>query len=249
MLGPQTPPSQASISTARTWLAGCGWAMVGNETEKEAETLTHCFETFVTWMARFLDGQEPTWLTVVGPSGVGKTMLVRRVCEYISKFGRSVYEKTVLSKTPPMNRQVWQLYSSQQSGHPFKQWELLCPVSDENRARIERARTDWFAAIDELKPQTGDRKIVEVSGQSVEATIPKPFEIRAVDDLVNQRTRKWTLITSNLTRSQIAACWDVRIASRLTRDGSILLDLTGVRDFGLRIEDLTKASSQVSKKK
>lgn len=233
------------IKRAQSWLAGSGWAYVGNETKEEMVILETAYARTVEWFAAMLQGMEPRWLTFVGPSGLGKTLLAKRVAAYVWEHGRALYERTVLQviEPNPMRRRLEQSYSYNQEGHPFKTWDLLVPHNNDNRERLERARKNWFSVIDEIKPQTGDERQVEVGGKLVTAVIPKRFEVGAMDDLANHRLRKWTILTANLNRSQIAASWDVRIASRLTRDGNVLVDLSGVRDFGLRLEALGKSPS------
>jgi hypothetical protein len=48
--------------------------------------------------------------------------------------------------------------------------------------------------------------------------------------------RKWTVITTNFTRRQLAEQFDPRVASRLMRGGNVICDCEGLRDWGLRVE-------------
>ena len=55
----------------------------------------------------------------------------------------------------------------------------------------------------------------------------------ALCDVVEKRLGKWTLITSNLTTSEIADRYDARIASRLIRNGGRTVDMTAADDYSL----------------
>lgn len=50
-------------------------------------------------------------------------------------------------------------------------------------------------------------------------------------DLLNSRLGKWTVITSNYGLGQIADRIDTRIASRLLRGGSVVVEAEGARDY------------------
>lgn len=55
----------------------------------------------------------------------------------------------------------------------------------------------------------------------------------ALCDVVEKRLGKWTLITSNLTTSEIAKTYDPRVASRLIRNGGRTVDMTAADDYSL----------------
>jgi len=62
-----------------------------------------------------------------------------------------------------------------------------------------------------------------------------PFVIEKLGKLADERLRKWTMFTCNFDRRQIALQIDARIASRLMRHGSVIIE-TNIRDYGLRLE-------------
>ena len=178
-------------------------------------------------MASLLSGLDPFWLVLCGPSGVGKTLLARRLEKYLSQCAGSIYLKNLGALGWDDNRRH---FSYAQEGSIFVPWRDLVPHGEENQQRIKKAGRDWIKIIDDLKPQTG--KDVIIDGES--GIQPQRFEANAAGDLLDQRLRKWTIITSNLTRKQLAIFWDVRIASRLLRDGNTVVDLSAVSDYGLR---------------
>lgn len=189
-----------------------------------------------------MDGGDPYWLVLTGYSGVGKTLLVRRICEYVDQWGKRVY-----ARLDPVNRKVtpegatWGFHWDEvQWCAALQKWPRLVPHSEANQTQLARARKSWVLAIDDLKPQTGAEAVAEGKEAEMQAVRPKPFEVTAAADLLDDRLRHWTIVTSNLTRKQLAVFWDIRIASRLTRDGNVLVDLSGVRDYGLRREAAAK---------
>ena len=176
------------------------------------------------------DGLDPYWLTLVGISGTGKTMLAKAIVKYINLYGRTIYNRTIANSFGDQDSR--RIYSYAQSGPLFVAWREICPVDKDARGRLSTASSDWFKCVDELKAQVGEK--VTVDGEP--GIQPKPFEIQACGDLLDERLRKWTVITTNMQRRAIARFWDVRIASRLMRDGAVICDLSDTRDFGIRRE-------------
>lgn len=62
---------------------------------------------------------------------------------------------------------------------------------------------------------------------------PHGAMLSALDRIINGRLRKWTVITSNFSMEQIAEKLDVRIASRMKRDGAKILEIDAM-DYALR---------------
>ncbi len=62
---------------------------------------------------------------------------------------------------------------------------------------------------------------------------PTEFALEKLYEIIEARTRKWTILTCNLSVAQIAERMDTRIASRLMRDGSTVIDVDAP-DFNLR---------------
>lgn len=200
--------------------------MIGNETPAEKDAIDVAFATAVDWFAHLLSGNEPRWLVFVGVSGTGKTMLARRISAYIAEYGRAVFNRTTGTRYGYDDHR--RIYSYAQQGPVFYQWRVLL----KERGWRDIAARDWFCVVDELKSESGRRVIID--GQ--EGVQPEPWEVRDAGNLFDDMLRRWRIITMNLTRSQIATFWDVRIASRLMRDGNTIVDLSDVTDFGLRLE-------------
>ena len=73
---------------------------------------------------------------------------------------------------------------------------------------------DWFVALDDIGAErTSD------------------FSVSKLDQIIDARLGKWTVITCNFTREQIAEHMDVRIASRLGRGKNVIVDNINVLDY------------------
>lgn len=222
-----TSPASTSIDKAAAWISAGGWGLSEFDTPEERKVLISAFQESARWLASWYDGLDPYWLVLVGFSGVGKTMLTKRMAAFVDRFGPSTFDRTVRAAHGAYTQDSEAIYSYRQEGSIFMKWGDLVPHSGENQARIARAARDWIKMIDDLKAQTGDEIMIEAEV----GLQPKRFEVNAAGDLLDARLRKWTVINSNLTRAKLAVFWDVRIASRLTRDGNTIVDLSNVRDF------------------
>lgn len=221
-----THPKPESIEKSKRWLAASGWQLLGVETPSETAALEKSFHQTAEWFASLLEGLEPRWLVFVGISGTGKTMLTKRIVRYIEDYGRALYSRTVGRFLADDN--IRRAYSMAQQGPVFIPWRTLL----KDKGLRELAGKDWFCAIDELKSETGRRVIINEE----EGVQPEPWETRDCGNLFDDMGRRWRIVTMNLTRRQLATFWDVRIASRLTRDDNMLVDLSEVTDFQLRKE-------------
>lgn len=222
-----TKPQSASIDKAAAWISAGGFGVSDFDTKQEREDIIRAFQESARWLASWHDGLEPYWLVLIGWSGTGKTMLTKRMAAFCERFGPSTFDRTVRAAHGAYTQDSDAIYSYRQEGSIFLPWRDLVPHSSENQARFARAGKDWVKMIDDLRAVTGEPIIID-GEQGIK---PKPFEAGAAGDLLDNRLRKWTVINSNLSRAKLALFWDVRIASRLTRDGNTIVDLSNVRDF------------------
>lgn len=86
---------------------------------------------------------------------------------------------------------------------------------------IEDLSDDWFVVLDDIGT----------------AHDPSGFIASALDRILNSRLRRWTVITCNLSLKEIAAKIDARIASRMIRDDSVVIELAGLPDFNTRASE------------
>ena len=76
---------------------------------------------------------------------------------------------------------------------------------------------DWFVALDDIGAERAS-----------------DFSVSKLDQIIDARLGKWTVITCNFTREQIAEHMDVRIASRLGRGNNVIVDNINVLDYSTR---------------
>lgn len=149
--------------------------------------------------ARFLDAilrpsERPFWLSYLGPSGVGKTLLCRQICALAARPG------------------WWKIRT--RDGHRGPWIAHIQPALD---------LQDWRAPSDFAK---ADLVYVEDIGSGVGLDRGAGSVLRGrIAELLQLRAGKWTLLDANLYRADIASQLDPRIASRLRRDGSVLIEI------------------------
>jgi len=199
------------------------WHLTGAETAPERVIADDMLRSAREFVADMANGAEPRWLVLVGRSGSGKTYLAERIVEWVKQHGRSVYMR---ERQNQGRDGVSSLWTYAQAGPFMCRWaKLLSQLRSGQYYRLEDAADDWFKAIDDLGTDS--------AGADGEAT---QFAVQKMGDLLDRRLRKWTVITTNFNRAQIAEKFDVRIASRLMRHGSVIVDAEGLRDYGIRME-------------
>lgn len=153
--------------------------------------------------ARFMDSvlnhDRPHWLSILGPSGIGKTFINKQICRLLGKWWRV--------PTPTGQRGPWIAH--------------IVPSAD---LRDYNAPKDYAEA---------DLVFVEDIGIGAgEDKGPAAVTRSRINELLQLRTGKWTVLDANLYRSEIATLMDARISSRLKRDDSVLIEIpTDVPDY------------------
>lgn len=147
-----------------------------------------------------LEGVTPKrWLSLLGPSGVGKTHLLKQAVRLLESKWRI--------KTP--------------TGWRGPNVAHLIPSVDLNdyKAAQDYARYDLIYIEDIGAGQSGEGGAGKVTAGRVK-------------ELLQLRSGRWTLLCANLYRRDIANALDSRIASRLKRDGSWMIEIPAdVPDF------------------
>lgn len=152
--------------------------------------------------ARFCDdvlsNRPPRWLSILGPSGIGKTFINRQICRRLGDWWKVTTETG--------RRRPW--------------IAEIVPASDLG---------DYKASRDYAK---ADLVFVEDIGAGSGEKGPGAVTRSRIAELLQLRSGKWTLLDANLYRAEVAELIDPRIASRLKRDGSVLIELPAdVPDF------------------
>jgi DNA replication protein DnaC len=155
--------------------------------------------------ADMLNGVPAYWLTYAGPSGTGKTHLTRHIARF---FNAHLYGTSYVAE-PNIIRCRY--------GKTWEWKECVKSMREGAYGSIESMSDDWYCGIDDIGT---DRD-------------PTKFAADKLLELLNQRRDKWTVITSNLFLDEIGDQLDVRLASRLLRDGSKVVQVDSI-DFNRR---------------
>lgn len=164
--------------------------------------LKDVFPSAVQFASDVLSRAEPYWLTILGPSGIGKTFMLGQVFRFLRRY-----------------EAAWKIRTSTGTRLPSMAW--LKPADDltDYAAPRDYSHRD-LCYIEDIGAGSG---LDKGSGSVLAGRIA---------ELLQLRTGKWTLIDANLSREEIANKIDPRIASRLKRDGSVLLQIPdSVPDF------------------
>lgn len=149
------------------------------------------------------------WLSLLGPSGTGKTMIAKRIL----RFFRAHIEGAI-----DENRGRPGVDSFRRTGGLLEWPRMVERMTEGDFGFTRQAMDDWLVCIDDIGSEYGKLR---------DLAIAKLFAI------LNARQGKFTILTANLGVEQIGEL-DTRIASRLLRHGGVVIDTTGVPDFALR---------------
>ena len=147
----------------------------------------------------------PYWLTFAGKSGTGKTHLAKRIASFFTRalFGSSFVPQSNVVRCRYGKTWDWKLCVNEMRNADYSSVE---PMSD-----------DWFCGIDDIGSERD----------------PTKFATDKLLEVLNQRRDKWAVITSNLMLDEIGEHMDVRLSSRLLRDGSKVVQVDA-QDYNLR---------------
>lgn len=154
-----------------------------------------------------VNNRTPYWISFLGVSGAGKTHLAKMLYRHFMRCSRFN-----LDYDPEKNKIVG-------NTGQFCSWRKL--ISDLRQGDYELIYDlveDWFVVLDDI-------------GSSYD---PNGFAASSLDQVLNGRLRKWTVITCNYSLQDISDRMDVRIASRMIRDGSVIVECSDVPDFNTR---------------
>jgi DNA replication protein DnaC len=172
---------------------------------KRNQSLTLALEA----TARFavsLNYTKPYWLTLSGVSGTGKTHLAKAVRKQFLEWNRFEH-KPDYGRNRIVGNTEW-----------FCDWRQF---ADDIRGGgydrlVQDACDEWLLIVDDFGAERD----------------PSGFIAAAADRILNSRRAKWTLLTTNLGLDEIGRRMDVRIASRLVRDGNEFVTLEAT-DYAL----------------
>lgn len=199
------------------------WKLTGFETDQERAELTSMLLAAMDWCNDIADNLPPRWLTLCGYPGIGKTFLAKLSRDWLHKYGRWIYEHKVRPTVPDFENDYRTLFGYAQEGGYFFKWSrMLDTMRDGDYGHINFVVEGWVRIIDDLG--------TEVIGRD---GLPTPFAMNTMAKLADRRVGKWTLFTTNYNRRSIAEVFEPRIASRMMRDGSVIIECSAI-DYNLR---------------
>lgn len=161
-----------------------------------------------------LGGLPPRWLSLLGTSGAGKTMLAKWIKgifkEHLDwKINWPATEQTKTASQPygrlirhRGEYQTWASIARDLREQEYRKFDDLCALT--------------FLVVDDIGSE-----------------YPSAFVNSKLYELCSRREHKWTVFTGNLSLADIEQQMDARIASRMIRNGSVVVDVN-VPDFNLR---------------
>jgi DNA replication protein DnaC len=171
--------------------------------------------------ASFLDDmmckRTPRWLSLLGTSGAGKTMLARLIWrEWDIRYQMEI-DWEASKRTQSDSRPYGELIRYRGG---FINWgnAINNRMLKGDYDFLEDMRKYSFFAIDDIASEYERHRELSAS---------------KLYNVLEARLGKWTVITANLSLEQIGASLDTRIASRMLRNESMVVDVN-VPDYNLR---------------
>lgn len=151
----------------------------------------------------------PYWIVFLGRSGIGKTYLLRMIANF--------FERCVAYMADERLSRGGNRYSRRGG---IKEWNeaLNEMIGLGDYSGQNQLKEDWFVALDDIGAEYERNQALSAS---------KLYEV------LSKREGKFTVITANRSVQQIGETLDVRIASRLLRHGSVVLDPKGLKDYNI----------------
>jgi DNA replication protein DnaC len=148
--------------------------------------------------------RSPRWCTLLGASGVGKTHLARAI---YSIFRRNLSGEIQFADTGRIRR-----YSGE-----FLKWSALAN-------RLREGNYGFFSDMCDVSFAVLD---------DIGAEHQSDFSRAKLYEFLDRSVGKWRVLTSNLTLEQVAERLDTRVASRMLRNDSVVIEVDTL-DYSLR---------------
>lgn len=173
---------------------------------RQNPTLQRMLDEAVRFCCSVKAQAKPYWLMFLGNSGTGKTHLAKRV------WKRFFNEIRLTNKLLDVKKQ--HIYGTDGQ---FVDWRKMCDQMREGCfGRVDDICSEWFIVIDDVGAEYD----------------PNGFLLSKLDQILNSRLEKFTMITSNLPFGEIATKLDARIASRMIRNNGVIVEIDA-QDFNM----------------
>lgn len=156
---------------------------------------------------RMRDGAKPYWLSLLGTSGAGKTYLAKRIFRWhreCGQFNDTAEQQRGLPEVVYAREWCW--------------WPEMAGLlkGNEGYGWLHDVESATFTVFDEIGAE------LDKSGHVT----------NRLSNALGSRVGKWTIITSNQSLGSIDRDLDARVASRMIRDGSVVVEVN-VPDYAL----------------
>lgn len=183
--------------------------------------LEHMKHEAVSFVDDLFSDKTPRWLSLLGTSGAGKTMLAKIIWRafrdhlYMNiNWPRTKATQAFTAEGKPTR---WGEVIRWRGG--FIRWQsAMNRMLEGDYGFLQDLRAYDFFVIDDIVSEY--QKLRELSASKLY-------------DVMESRLGKWTVITANLGLEAIGNVLDPRIASRMIRNSSVVVDVD-VPDFNLR---------------
>lgn len=163
----------------------------------------------VSFADDMLNDRDPRWLSLLGTSGAGKTMLARIIWRLFrdTKHREINWPATRRTQTEatPRGRVILHRGGFINWGNAINNRMLRGDYEF-----LEDLRDYSFFALDDIASEYDRHRELSAS---------------KLYNVLEARLGKWTVITANLSLEQIGTSLDTRIASRMLRDGGTVIDV------------------------
>lgn len=174
---------------------------------RQDPTLERMVAAATDFLRDVVSRQQPRWLSYLGPSGTGKTMLATILYRFLKQhclrvtpgYGITLTEQSYLAKWPRVVQEM--------KHGSFETPELLCEFEDKYDG--SRGPTYLYAFIDDI-------------GQVEDSA--KTYVLMNLGKIADYRLRTWTIWTANMGLSEIGDRLDRRIASRMIRGENVVIE-------------------------